>query len=159
MVLTRELRSYICTLEITLHTHLVLRGCAWDFQADFTLCVKWYVAFLRNFYVEWWMMLLDVSNLSLRGGTIIFHGNLELSKKSSIVWPNFMWLPAILFEIWILFKSEFLLQTDRQTDRRTESDAYEPTVPHTQVGSKNETGCFHSLPGNPIHSLLNLNTQ
>ena len=26
-----------------------------------------------------------------------------LSKKSSIVWPNFMWLPAILFKIWILF--------------------------------------------------------
>ncbi len=29
-----------------------------------------------------------------------------------------------------------LLSSDRQTDRQTESDAYEPTVQYAQVGSK-----------------------
>ncbi len=40
----------------------------------------------------------------------------------------------ILSEIWIYYPV-----TDRQTDRRTESDAYEPTVQYAQVGSKMET--------------------
>ncbi len=30
---------------------VLLRGCVRDFQADFTIGVKHYVAFLRNFYV------------------------------------------------------------------------------------------------------------
>ena len=40
--------------------------------------------------------------------------------------------------VWILVQSG--QTTDRQTDRRTESDAYEPTVQNAQVGSKNEFG-------------------
>ena len=38
--------------------------------------------------------------------------------------------------------------TDGQTDRRTESDAYEPTVQHAQVGSKMQLDVDVSPPGN-----------
>ncbi len=35
--------------------------------------------------------------------------------------------------------------TDRRTDRQTESDAYEPTVQHAQVGSTKNVQIFNSL--------------
>ena len=39
----------------------------------------------------------------------------QISMKSSIVWPNFMWLPAIFFVIWIYSSLNFFY---RQTDRK-----------------------------------------
>ncbi len=54
----------------------------------------------------------------------------------------------------------FFLVKSVQTDGRTESDAYEPTVHKhrwAQIstgGLKNETGCFHSMPVNSEIKLL-----
>ena len=45
--------------------------------------------------------------------------------------PNFTLLATILFEIWIIIKSDFW-----SSDRQTENDAQEPTVQIAQVGSK-----------------------
>ncbi len=59
-----------------------------------------------------------------------------------IMWESFTVLALILFEIWINVQY-FWSSPDRQTDRQTESDAYEPTVQSAQVGSK--TALVYSL--------------
>ena len=41
---------------------------------------------------------------------------------------------TVVVEVWIIIKSEFWSSDDRQMDRQTESDAYEPTVQVAQVG-------------------------
>ena len=53
---------------------------------DFMVGVKCHVAYFRNLYVVWWMMLL----VSLRGWTVIFHGNLEkVSQATFTPWLVF----------------------------------------------------------------------
>ncbi len=50
---------------------------------------------------------------------------------------GFYWRGASIRENTVLSRS-FGLVTDRRTDTRTESDAYEPTVQCAQVGSKSK---------------------
>ncbi len=93
----------------------------------------WYM----NYYPVWILvksnrqlekLFLECSQYFSRMRLVVFYNVVEFQRPNCNTFWDMNYYP-----VWILVKSG---QTDGRTDRRTESDAYEPTVQSAQVGSK-----------------------
>ena len=138
--LSNETQNYIfgpCDLDLWPLTKVDLGNDLWP-KSKWPLPYKHY---LQNCDMRYKIGFFDLVTLTFdlwprpSGSTLV--------SSRLILNPNFMTLGAILYEIWIIVQEFWSShrQTDGQTDRQTESDAYEPTVQCAQVGSKRRIRC------------------